>query len=144
MRVSTRRISSMPLLVVVAWASVGLFAATPASAACAVYPGTAGGTIAVGQVAVRVPPTPAALVGICVDAEQSGFPSVNDPIVVQGEGCGVPCVSVCWDLPTTGTVVVSVTVIVQGNAETTKIPVGGEESERVQAHFGDPPPGCGS
>lgn len=111
----------------VAALSVGgvLFQAAPASAACAVYPGTNEIRIWIGggdPPTRGIPATPYGLVGICVDVAGDPSPQVGTNLTVTpGENCGIPCLVVAYDGVSTNPVTITVTVIV--NNVPTSVPV---------------------
>lgn len=114
-----RSIRSMSVVCALAFGTVAV-GATPASAACVIYPGTNPITITIGEDPLtRIPATPAGLVGVCVDVVATPDPQVDtDPTVQVGESCGIPCFVVAWDGASIGSVTVRVTVIVNNSPTT--------------------------
>lgn len=95
--------------------------ASPAQAACAIYPGTNEIEIQIGDGPglARIPATPGGLVGVCVDVEAAPDPQIDtDPTIEVGEGCGIPCFVVAWDGVSAGSITVRVTVIVNNQPTT--------------------------
>ncbi|HEX2293689.1 MAG TPA: hypothetical protein VHN37_00070 [Actinomycetota bacterium] len=116
---------------------------SPASAACAIYPGTNEITIRIGSgdPLMRIEPTPSGLVGLCVEVSGTPTPTVDPDVTVDfPEGCSSPCFVIAWDGVSTAPVLVRVTVIVDNQPTTIERTLVGQEEGSFCINSGAPCP----
>lgn len=131
------------ILAVAALASgMTVAAASPAAAACAVYPGTNEITIRIGSgdPLTSIQPTPSGLVGICVDVIGGPNLVIDEEVTVDfPEGCG-NCFVLAWDGVSWGAGIVRITVIVDNQSTTIEHPIGGNNDGSFCINSGTPCP----
>jgi hypothetical protein len=111
----SRRLSGLIAVLTLASTFV-LMAPSPASAACATYPGTNEIRISFDPPLdqffsdIVVPGTPSGLVQVCVDVSGTLNPQASIPTADTPSGCGIPCFYVSWDGVSNDPMTVSVSV----------------------------------